>query len=346
MLIVFMAFYTLYVASSLLIPLSIGVLLTFLLLPVSNWLESKKVPRIPAVLLSILFMIIILSGLLMFLSSQFLSFTEELPFLREKLGEKFRQAQHFIEGNFHISDERQLAWLKEQFAALMASSGKIFSGIFSATGNFLAAATLIPIYIFFFTYYRHKILDFVKQVTPSSKHIGILQMMHRTSRVSQKYLVGLLIDITILSILNSVGFLLLGIKHAVLLGVVASILNIIPYIGVLIGSLFPITMALLTKDSIWFAVGALGVCAFVQFLDNNFITPNVVGSAVSINPPATMVALLIGGMVWGVAGMMLFIPYLGMLKVIFDSFDTLKPIGLLIGDERKQKKKGAVVTGN
>jgi predicted PurR-regulated permease PerM len=131
----------------------------------------------------------------------------------------------------------------------------------------------------------------------------------------------------------------LGINHAILLGVIAGFLNIIPYIGVLIGSLFPIVMALLTKDSIWIAVGALGVCVVVQFLDNNFITPNVVGSSVSINPLATLIVLVIGGMLWGVAGMMLFIPYLGMLKVVLDNVDGLKPFGYLIGEEAKLKQK-------
>jgi predicted PurR-regulated permease PerM len=179
----------------------------------------------------------------------------------------------------------------------------------------------------------------MKHMTPTDKHSWMMDVMHRTSQVSQKYLVGLLIDITILAVLNSIGFLILGINHAILLGVIAGLLNIIPYIGVLIGSIFPIFMALLTKDSIWIAIGALAVCVFVQFLDNNFITPKVVGSAVSINPLATMIALLIGGSVWGVAGMMLFIPFLGMVKVILDNVESLRPFGFLIGEEQNYNNK-------
>jgi predicted PurR-regulated permease PerM len=346
MLILVMFFFTLYIASSLLVPLALGILLTFLLLPVSNWLETLRFPRFLAILTSLFLMAVILTGLIFFLSNQFLSFTEELPFLRERLGQKFNSLQQFIEDNFQVSNERQVEWLRDQVEALLSSSGQIFGDIFSATGNFLAAATLIPIYIFFFSYYRYRIIGFVRQLTPVAKHDEILSMLHRTSQVSQKYMVGLIIDISILSVLNSIGFLILGIKHAILLGVVAGILNIIPYVGVLIGSLFPIAMALITKDSIWYAVGALGVCAFVQFLDNNFITPNVVGSAVSINPPATMIALLVGGMIWGVAGMMLFIPYLGMLKVIFDHLEPLRPIGYLIGDDKKVKKKPKIASSD
>ncbi len=321
------------------IPVSLGILLTFLLMPVSRWLESKRFPRILAIVMSIILMIIVVAGLLFFLSTQFMSFAEEMPLLKVKLAEKFAFLQHMISDKFNVSEGKQIAWLESQMVTMMESSGQIFGNIFSATGNFLAAATLIPIYIFFFTFYRHKIKDFVKYVAPADQHDQVLNVMRRTSQVSQKYLVGLLIDISILAVLNSIGFLILGINHAILLGVIAGLLNIIPYIGVLIGSIFPIIMALLTKDSIWIAGGALGVCVFVQFLDNNFITPKVVGSAVSINPLATMLALLIGGTIWGVAGMMLFIPFLGMLKVIFDNVEQFRPFGFLIGEEQKIKSK-------
>ncbi len=336
---IIMIIFVLYVGRALLIPVSLGILLTFLLLPVSRWLESKRIPKILAIVMSIILMIIVIAGLIFFLSNQMMSFSEDLPLLKEKIANKFESFQGLIADRFDVSEKKQLVWLQNQLTNAMQSSGQLFGNIFSATGNFLASATLIPIYIFFFTFYRHKFVDFMKYLTPNDKHVHLVGVMHRTSEVSQKYLVGLIIDITILSILNSIGFLALGIKHAVLLGVIAGMLNIIPYIGVLIGSIFPIFMALLTKDSIWFSVGALGVCVFVQFLDNNFITPKVVGSAVSINPLSTMIALLIGGMLWGVAGMMLFIPYLGMLKVIFDNVEGLRPFGFLIGEEDKLKSR-------
>jgi AI-2 transport protein TqsA len=328
----------LVVGRELLIPMALGVLLAFLLMPMSRAMEGKGVPKAISIIISIMVMAIGLGGLIFFLSTQFLSFSEESPLLKQSLEARFTVVQQFISENFNVSEQRQIEWLEGQLAEALSSSGQIFGDFFSATGSFLAAVALIPIYIFFFIYYRHKILNFFKLITPAEKHQWVDDVMHSTSMVSQKYLTGLLIDIIILAILNSIGFLLLGINHAVLLGVVAAILNIIPYIGVMIGSIFPIAMALLTHDNIWVAAGALGVCMLVQFLDNNFITPNIVGSAVSINPFATIIALLIGGMVWGVAGMMLFIPFLGMLKVVLDNVDSLKPIGYLIGEEEQMKK--------
>jgi predicted PurR-regulated permease PerM len=139
--------------------------------------------------------------------------------------------------------------------------------------------------------------------------------------------------------LGSIGYLLLGIKHAILFGVLAALLNIIPYIGVLIGSLLPVMMAFITKDDIGYVFGAAGIAIVVQFIDNNFIAPYVIGSSVSINPLSAIIALLIGALVWGIAGMILSIPVTGMLKVAFDNIEGLKPYGYLLGEEVNYQQK-------
>jgi predicted PurR-regulated permease PerM len=89
---------------------------------------------------------------------------------------------------------------------------------------------------------------------------------------------------------------------------------------------------LLTKDSIWYAVGVAGAFTVVQFLEGNFITPNIVGSKVSVNPLAAIIALILGGMLWGPAGMILSIPFTAILKVILDNIEPLEPFGFLLGE--------------
>ena len=179
----------------------------------------------------------------------------------------------------------------------------------------------------------------LQKLVPESQNKHVIGVIGTTAKVSQKYIQGLLIDIGILAVLNYIGFQLLGIEHAILLALMAAILNLVPYIGVFIGSVFPFAMAILTKDESWVAFAAVGVCVVVQFLDNNFITPKVVGSSVSINPLATLLAIIVGGFVWGVMGMMLFIPLLGMAKVVMDSFPASQPFGYLIGEEEEYKPK-------
>jgi predicted PurR-regulated permease PerM len=206
-------------------------------------------------------------------------------------------------------------------------------GIFSATGAFLASFALIPIYIFFLSYYQDKFKEFIRLITKDDKHDQALLVAKKVTLVSQKYLIGIFLDVLILSVLNSTGFLILGLPHAILFGVFASILNIIPYIGVLIGSTLPILMAFLTKDEMSYPLAVAGICFFVQFLDNNFITPYVVGSSVSINPLTAIFVLIASALIWGIPGMVLCIPLTGMAKVVCDNVESMKPYGFLLGEE-------------
>lgn len=323
----------LVIAKEILIPLTVAVFFTFLLLPISQKLEQWRVPRVIAILISIIIAIAVFGGFLYFFYSQILSFADDLPQLQESLNKKLESMQLWIRENFNISKREQNKWLNTKINETAQSGDAIVMGIFSATGAFIANLALIPIYIFFITYYREKIKTFINLAVKDNNGEGIVEMLRKVSNVSQMYLKGLFLDVVILSVLNSTGFLLLGIPHAVLFGVLASVLNIIPYIGVLIGSILPVAMALLTMDEIGYAIGAAGVCVFVQFLDNNFITPYVVGSSVSINPLTSMIALVSSAMIWGLPGMVLSIPLTGMLKVICDNVDSLKHYGYLIGEE-------------
>src|SRR5690606_17861233 len=165
--------------------------------------------------------------------------------------------------------------------------------------------------------------------------------------VAQSYISGLMIVIVIVSLLNSAGLLLLGVKYAIFFGVFASILTIIPYIGILIGAMLPALFTLATTGQLIDAVLVVLVFMAVQFMEGNFITPYVVGSKVSINPFAAIVALLVGGEIWGAAGMIMALPVIAMLKVIFDAYPPLEPLGFVLADidgvkpkQRRGKIKG------
>lgn len=332
-----------------LIPLTIGVLVSFLLLPVSVYMENKGLPREVAIIISLLLSFIVVGLLVAFIYFEIMVFVADAAELKIKLHGRILEFQKYISRNFHFSRWEQKQWYKEQSESFMTDSGTYITNFFNFTGEILSTLALLPIYIFFITYYRNKIIKFICRVTPQSDK-QIISVIRRTATVSQKYIKGLLIDILILAVLNSTGFLILGLEHAILFGFLAALLNLIPYVGVLIGSIFPFLFALLTEDSTSVALGTVLVCIVVQFLDNNFITPKVVGSSVSINPLSTLLAIIVGGMLWGIAGMMLFIPLLGMLKVVLDSFESTRPYGFLIGEEddlrpmsQFSKRKGTVV---
>ncbi|HLO90941.1 MAG: AI-2E family transporter [Chloroflexota bacterium] len=323
----------LVIGKPILLPLSIAMLFSFLLLPISKKLEDWKFPRSLAIIISLVIAMLAVGGLLYFFYKQVLMFVNDWPELSKQLTAKIDSIYMYIGQRFHISKFEQQTWINERISSGGASAGQFVLSIFTATGSFIATVVLLPIFIFFMTYYRDKFRHFVFLVSKEEKAEHALDVAKKISTVSQKYIKGLFIDIVILSILNSVGFLIFGLEHAILFGVLAAFLNVIPYIGVTIGSILPITMALITHDGFSTAIGVAAVCFGVQFLDNNFITPNVIGGSVSINPFTAILALTTSAMIWGVVGMVIALPFMGMLKVAFDNIDSMKPIGYLIGEE-------------
>jgi predicted PurR-regulated permease PerM len=326
-------------ASGLLVPLSFSFLFALLLHPLSARLESWKVPRVLAIFICLIVIIAALVGVMYFIIAQLMNFGDDLPELQARFNQLLAELQGFIAERFGVNETRQLDWLRKQASGAVASSGALLSGTLGATTSTFADLSLVPIFIFFFLYYRNFFMDFLNRVFASTPNESIMDVGYKVQAVVKNHIMGLFLVIVILAALNTVGLLLLGIKYAFFFGALAAFLNIIPYLGILIGSILPITMALLTKDSIWYAVGVAAVFAFVQFLEGNFITPNIVGSKVGVNPLAAIVALILGGMIWGVAGMILSIPFTAILKVIFDHVPGLEPIGFLLGEPPKEQVK-------
>ncbi len=322
----------LYIGKPVLVLVVAALLFAFLVLPFSRRLESWHLPRSVASAIGVLALMIAIVGLFTFLSWEAMSFVDDFPALQNAINAKVQAVTSYVESNYSISQKEQTLWFQNKTAEMLNSGASVLLHIFSATGSFLATFVLIPITMFFMLQYRDKFKKFLELMNPGS-HIHALEVARKISKVSQMYIRGIFIDILILTVLNSLGFMLLGLKYAILLGLIAAVLNVIPYIGVLIGSLIPVAIALVTKDSVMYAVGAFAVCSAVQFLDNNFITPKVVGSSVNLNPLTSILALLSGALIWGLVGMVLSIPLAGMFKVVCDNVESLRPVGYLMGEE-------------
>lgn len=307
-------------------------LLAFLLLPLARKVESVGLPRWAGALFATVVMLFVVLGTFFLAGWQLTRFGNDLPALQATFTEKGQALQRLIEERAHISQRDQLQWFNDRVADLASSGGGILVDLFSGTGAVLSAIVPIPIIVFLLLLLKDKFRTFFTQLGRTREGM-VLDIMLNVSKLSRKYLRGVLLVILILGTLSSLGFLLLGLKYAVLLGFTIGFLNVIPYVGVLIGSLLPILIALVTKDSMMYAVGALGVCLVTQFLENNFITPKIVGSSVSVNPLASIAALIGFGLLWGVVGMVLAIPITGMFKIVCDSIPSLKPYGYILGED-------------
>ncbi len=133
--------------------------------------------------------------------------------------------------------------------------------------------------------------------------------------------------------------MILGIKHALLIGVIFAVLNLIPYVGALIGNIIGVLLTLTASQDLQPILTVLITIAVVQFLDNNILMPKIVGSKVKINALATIVGVFIGGAIGGIAGMFLSLPTIAVCKIIFDRTDNLKQWGVLLGDEIPRQSK-------
>ncbi|MDQ3100132.1 MAG: AI-2E family transporter [Bacteroidota bacterium] len=323
----------LYFGKGLFLMVTVSGLLAFLVLPIARGVERLHAPRWAGSAIATLVVLITVLAFFFLMGWQFKRFGGDLPALRAAFSEKGSRVLLWMEEQTHIERREQMRWFNERLADIADSGGNVAMGLFRTTGSALASIVPIPIFIFLILQLRDKFRVFFEQLGSTGEG-SVLDIMTKISMLSRKYLRGVLIVIMILGVLNSIGFLLLGLKYAILLGFAIAFLNIIPYIGVLIGSLLPMIIALLTKDSMMYVLGALGVCLITQFLENNFITPYVVGSSVSLNPLASLIALLAAGMLWGVVGMVLAIPITGMLKIICDAIPSLRPWGFILGEER------------
>lgn len=339
----FLFFSGLVYARTFLVPVVFATLLAMLLLPLCRRFERWGIARIPSIIFCLLIVLIVITGIVLIFYSQVANFANDIELIKGKLLEKLSAVQEFIESRTDVSAKEQMDWLKERYSSLLDSSAPLIRSLLMGVSEGLVALGLIIIYIFFFLLYRERFKTFVLKLFKQESHRSVENVINRTKELILHYLTGLLIALTILGTMNAIGLVALGIRQAVFLGFLAGFLNIIPYVGTLIGSLFPIMMAILFKDSIWYAVGVAAIFAFNQFIDNNITTPNVVGSHVQVNPLATIMAIIIGGITWGIAGMILFIPLLGIFKIICDNVDELKPIGYLLGEDEKKKDHGPLI---
>lgn len=313
-------------------PIILGGLFAILLTPIGNRLEKWGAHRMFSSFICVLIMVLLVLTVAFFGFRQVASFGSDAPNLINTLNAKLNTAEAFIERKTHLTPDKQIDWVKSKLTESISAGGSFLSTLSSTTST-LAIILLIPLYTFFFMFYRNKMQVFFEKITPEDQHYKVHQILHRIQEVVQSYLSGIIIVIVILSFILSTGLLVIGVPYAIFLAVMAAFLNVIPYLGILTSALFAAFIALLTGHSASAPLFVLGLFLATHLLESNILTPNIVGSKVSLNPLTTIIALIIGEEVWGIVGMILFIPLLGVIKVIFDNVEVLQPYGYLLGTE-------------
>jgi predicted PurR-regulated permease PerM len=324
----------LYFGKTLFIPLSFSFLISIILYPACKKMENKGIPQSLAIGISLSLLILLVSGIVYLFFLQFLSFAEEWDQLKLKILESLSDLGLYLSNKYNISTEQQSNWLKN----LAGTSGSnlipfLKSTIYSLSVSFVFLV-LIPIMSALILYNRELLLSALYQLFPADRKETIHKILNETVHTYFNFIKGMLLVYLIVGTLNSIGLALIGIEHPILFGFIASILTFIPYVGILVASLLPISISWITYNSIWYPVGVVIVFTIVQYLEANVIFPFAVSSRLNINTLATIITILIGGILWGASGMILFIPFAGILKLIADKSESLKTLSILLGQRK------------
>jgi predicted PurR-regulated permease PerM len=288
-------------------------------------------------MLSVVLIIVLSLLVVALLVSQLIAFTEEWPSLLAKINRSFEDISRFMIDAMGVSLDQQ----KNFIARMSEESGRnvlnILQGALSASAASAIVLFLVPVYAVLLLYYRHFWLRILYKLFPRERPESLREILSLTIQTYYNFIKGMAGVYLVVGLLNSLGLWLLGIPHAFLFGFIASILTFIPYVGIIAGSLLPISMAWITYDSLWYPVGIVAIFSFVQYLEANVIFPLAVSSRLNVNTLIMLVAIFVGALVWGMAGMILFVPFVGIAKLIADHNPRWKTLSMILGMEKLEK---------
>ena len=322
-------------AKGFLIPLTFAGLLSMLLLPITKWLEKRKVNKALSTLAAILVLVVIFAGLVALVGWQASDMAENANKIEQQLSSKYKQAQELISQKLGIPPDKQKQMMKEQQSAAPGKLASAVTGIVSGVGGVLANTLLVFVYIFLFIYFRGHIKRFIMRLVRNQDEDKTEDIIRKTQKITQKYLAGYGAMIVGLWIMYGIGFSIAGVKNPIFFAILCGVLEIVPFVGNLVGNGITIIVALVQGGGTSVVVGILISYAVVQFIQSYLLEPLVVGHEVNINPMFTIVGLIAAETVWGIAGMVLAIPLMGVSKIIFDHVEPLKPYGEFMGEEKK-----------
>ena len=325
--------YIMIAGRSLLIPLTLGGYIAMLLIPVCAWMESKKLPRPLAAVFSLLGFSTIIIGLIVLVILQVSSFTRDLNNVSDRINGYLSDidsvATYYFEANLGIKDGID----KDQIYGLITSNSETVSIFLLSTIGSLYGVVLLPVFVFFMLIYRRHLSNFIAKFFAKQQESIVSSKISDLRKVVQYYIWGLGKVMVILAVLNTVSLYVIGVEHSLFFGLIAALLNIIPYLGPFLGAILPFIFAFLTMDSLMYPFLVLASFTLIQLIESNFLTPKIVGGTVNLNALVTFLGLLIGAAIWGVIGMILVIPTLAILKRIFDLDESTKPYSYLLGEE-------------
>jgi len=329
--------YLVILAKEVLDPLMFGFLFAILLLPTANFLERKlRLPRSLSSLVSILLLLSLVGGILYVVGSQISGLASDWPMLKRQVSQSLNDLSQWAQHAFHINAKKEMTYVNDTTNKIIASGGDVLGETFGAISSLMLFYVFILIFTFFILLYRRLLLRFLVWVFSDEHASTVHDIVDNIQSILRQYIIGLALEMIVVASLACTAFWMIGAKYAVLLGIIVGLFNLIPYLGIFTALLLSGIVTFATgsvKDAMLVAGSVLGI----HVIDSNFLLPTIVGSKVKLNALITFLGIILGEMIWGLSGMFLSIPFMAILKIIFDRVDSLKPWGYLLGGGHESK---------
>ena len=323
-----------YLGQQILVPVMMSFLLAVLLRPIVRFFNKRlKFPHVLASIVAVILTCLLIVALFWFMSMQIREVVSDVNKIERNLTIHFHNLQQFVKDNFNVSRREQLKYINDASKDSIAKGKELIGTTLLSFTDTLLTLTLIPIYTFLILLYRNHFMKFLSMLFKKEHHEKLLDILTQIKVAVKSYIIGLILEMIAVSVLTAIGFMIIGVQYAILLGIITGILNMIPYIGILFAGLLSIIVSLTGSPDLSIIVGVIVVNIIVQLIDNNVFVPMLVNSKVEINAFVSIIGIIIGGALAGISGMFLAIPIIAVIKVICDRIDNLTPWGYLLGDD-------------
>lgn len=330
LLLLFLIFSGIYFARDFLIPFTLGAILAMIFLPICKWLEKKGISKNIAPLFCILLILLLVSGIIAMLGWQISELSKDAVLIENRVSDISSIIREYIYTHSGISKTEQIRLLHEQNPMFT----NFFMNTLGSITSIFSQCLLILVYIFLLLFYRTHIFQFIVKLSPTHEKENVKELIYSAAKISQQYLVGLAKMISLLWIMYSIGFSIIGVENPIFFAIICGMLEIIPFIGNITGTSLTVLVSIVQGASFGMVISIVITYAIIQFIQGWILEPLILGPQVKINPLFTILALVIGELVWGIPGIILAIPLTAMLKILCDHIESLKPYGFLIGERK------------
>lgn len=327
-------------AKPFLVPLSFAAVLSMVLLPIAKWLERKGFNKALAVICAILVLVGFFALVGLLIGKQVSDIAGNSSQIEQQISAKYQQITQFIAQKSGIPPEQQQQMMRKQQQSSSGNMSGMITGFIAGLGGVLTDTLLVLVYIFLFIYFRSKLKGFIVRLVPSAHVPKAVATVNGAQKVSQEYLIGMFWMIACLWVMYGIGFSIVGVKNALFFAIICGLMELIPFVGNLAGTALTVIMSMAQGDDSNIIIGILITYFVVQFIQSYVLEPLVVGAEVNINPLFTIIGLVAGEILWGIPGMVLAIPLMGIAKIICDHAEPLRPYAYLIGQDKKEDEGG------